>query len=440
MRTDAPPSGEAQLRAILEAVIQEGDVHESVGLEIKSDVDPTRKGTDIAKVAKCILGMANRMPHDAERFFCGFGVLVLGAGKGIATGVPSGVEHHDLAARLRPYLGSPGPRWDLSRLTTPDGSEVLFIIIEPPAVGDPIYPCRKGYQSGTGDKKGDLADGDIYVRETTNTRKARAHEIDDLVQRAAGATEPQLDLSVALQGQALSVADSDSAIRRLIEGECKSLREELEQDQESQPLPWAATYDILHPGTRRPALQPGEIDAEVREAEARWWRRWPECRDQLYGAVADPIMVTLRNPELLNDPQVIIRFRAARGLPAQELDHLETYEIIPTIDPPAALLNLHRPSRESSTHWENDGEDLVIKLSPRHLRPDTDWTSERDELVVVSKDPNATSLTLEWSLTASNLSRRHEGGSQLSVTRVADVEELFQRWSNRQTHERTSRP
>lgn len=44
MRTDLPPLGEAQRRSILDAIIEEGDAAESLGLEIKSDVDPSRKG------------------------------------------------------------------------------------------------------------------------------------------------------------------------------------------------------------------------------------------------------------------------------------------------------------------------------------------------------------------------------------------------------------
>ncbi len=237
MRTDIPPSGEAQRKAILEAVIKEGDALESVGLEIKSDVDLGRRGPGLAKVAKCILGMANRMPQDAQRLFGGYGVLVLGAGKSAAAGVPAGTEQHDLANRLRPYLGDPGPRWDLSRLSTQDGNEVLFIIIEPAAMGDPIYPCRKDYQSGSPDKKSDLADGDVYVRDSTSTRKARAHQIDALVRRALGPGGPKLNLTFVVHGEALAVADPDSMMSDWIERERQSLREDLAGNERGQTLP-----------------------------------------------------------------------------------------------------------------------------------------------------------------------------------------------------------
>lgn len=430
MKTDLPPLGEAQRQSILDAVIEEGDAAESLGLEIKSDVDPSVKGPGLAKVAKCILGMANRAPQDAQRFFGGFGLLILGAGKGAAPGFAAGIEHHDLAARLRPYLGDPGPRWDLNRLTTTDGNDILFITVEPPVLGDPIYPCRREYQSGSKDTKGDLADGDIYVRETTSTRKARAQQIDALVTRALGPGGPRLNLAFAVHGEALAVADSDSAIRDLIEHERLSLREELETDHRDQTLSWAATYDVLGRTSR---VNPEDIDAAVRSAELEWWSRWPTCRDTLFGAVGLPVSFTLQNPELLHEPEIVIRIHDARGLAVEDIEDLGSHEVIPMIDPPQWViprLNPRSVRRDLETDWESDGNDLVITLTPSHLRPNTPWRSEQDEVVVVSLNPDAARLELEWSLTATNLSERHDDHTYLPVKQIPDVRELFQQWQD----------
>lgn len=428
MKTDLPPLGEGQRRSILDAVIEEGDAAESLGLEIKNDVDPSVKGPGLAKVAKCILGMANRSPQDAQRYFGGYGLLILGAGKGAAPGVAAGIEHHDLAARLRPYLGDPGPRWDLNRLTTTDGNDVLFITVEPPVIGDPIYPCRREYQSGSKDTKGDLADGDIYVRETTSTRKARAQQIDALVTRALGSGGPRLDLAFAVHGEALAVADPDTLIREWIEHEGRSMREDLDRDERGQTLPWAVSYDFLGPASHDDSQ---DLDAAIEAAAAEWWNRWPTCRDTLFGAVASPVSFTLQNPELLHGPEIIIRIRAARGLPVEDSEGLASHEVIPTIDPPHVVvprLNPRSFRRDIETDWENIGDDLVITLTPKHLRPNSPWTSERDEFVVVSSHPEATQMDLEWSLTATNLSDRHDGHAQLPARRVLDLRELFQQW------------
>lgn len=54
METDFAPTGELRLRQIVEAVMAEGDAVEGVGLEVKSDIDPSAKGLGSAS---CWLGL-----------------------------------------------------------------------------------------------------------------------------------------------------------------------------------------------------------------------------------------------------------------------------------------------------------------------------------------------------------------------------------------------
>jgi hypothetical protein len=70
-------------------------------------------------------------------------VLVIGAQKGRAPGVPRGVEAHELEDRLRPYLGSQFPAFEFGRIGVGDEREVLFVIAQPPQDGQPIFPCHK---------------------------------------------------------------------------------------------------------------------------------------------------------------------------------------------------------------------------------------------------------------------------------------------------------
>src|SRR5690625_6090347 len=90
MDTDFAPTGEARLRQILDAVVAEGDAAEHLGLEAKSDIDPSKKGVGIAKIAKFILGTSNRMPEVAAGHFKGYGVMVIGAEEASAPGIPKG--------------------------------------------------------------------------------------------------------------------------------------------------------------------------------------------------------------------------------------------------------------------------------------------------------------------------------------------------------------
>lgn len=132
MDVSRAPTGERQRTAILEAVRQDGDVREKHFLEVKSSFDLNSK-EDCAKVAKFILGAANRPVDVAARAFGGYAVMILGAEKGRLGGVPMGVEILALEQKIGSYFGTSGPQWDLDRHPADEaGTEALFILIEPP--------------------------------------------------------------------------------------------------------------------------------------------------------------------------------------------------------------------------------------------------------------------------------------------------------------------
>lgn len=64
MDTDAVPLGDRAQRKILQHVIAVGDEAETTYLEVKSDLDPASK-SGVAKIAKFLLGVANRRPTTA---------------------------------------------------------------------------------------------------------------------------------------------------------------------------------------------------------------------------------------------------------------------------------------------------------------------------------------------------------------------------------------
>ncbi|WP_139263562.1 hypothetical protein [Geodermatophilus africanus] len=79
------PRGELAARALVEAVAQADDRVERHCLEVKSSIDLKSKD-GISKVAKFILGAANRMPDVAARYFGGHAVMVLGVAPGSTPG------------------------------------------------------------------------------------------------------------------------------------------------------------------------------------------------------------------------------------------------------------------------------------------------------------------------------------------------------------------
>jgi hypothetical protein len=159
--TGLTPLGERALRRIVEHVIAVGDEAETTYLEVKSSLDFGGK-TGVAKVAKLLLGAANRRPNEAARHFHGYAVLVIGAQRGGAPGVPRGAEPHELEDRLRPYLGPQFPAFEFGRIGVDATNEVLFVIAQPPQEGQPIFPCHKSFQGD--DRRDSLEDGAIYVR------------------------------------------------------------------------------------------------------------------------------------------------------------------------------------------------------------------------------------------------------------------------------------
>jgi len=96
---DIVPLGERAQRSILDHVLAVGDEAETNYLEAKSALDLTSI-EGVAKIAKFLLGAANRRPQEAARYFHGYAVLVIGAQEGHADGVPRGLEAHELEDRL----------------------------------------------------------------------------------------------------------------------------------------------------------------------------------------------------------------------------------------------------------------------------------------------------------------------------------------------------
>ena len=123
-------------------MIAVGDEAESTYLEVKSSLDMKSK-TATVKIAKFLLGVANRRPQESARYFQGYAVLVIGAQKGGAPGVPRGTEAHELEDSVRPYLGPQFPAFEFGRIGVNSDREVLFVIAQPPQEDQTIFPCHR---------------------------------------------------------------------------------------------------------------------------------------------------------------------------------------------------------------------------------------------------------------------------------------------------------
>ncbi|RBY85989.1 hypothetical protein [Blastococcus sp. TF02A-26] len=192
-------------------------------LEVKSAIDI--KGKDgIAKVAKFILGAANRMPDDVARYFEGHAVMVLGVAAGSVPGIEP-VEALDIERGVRPFLSVNGPRWDLQRVPIDSEREVLLILVDPPEWGQPPFPCHK---DGLG-----LYSGQIIVRADGETRPANGEEVVHLLGRSRD-VNPDVDLDVVVDGVAGAYICNEQVLE-------VHLRRETERLQRAMTTPEPAT-------------------------------------------------------------------------------------------------------------------------------------------------------------------------------------------------------
>lgn len=426
--TDSIPLGELAWKRILDHVVSVGDEAETSYLEVKSDIDLASK-VGMAKVAKFLLGAANRRALDAVRHFRGYAVLVIGAKKGEAAGVPRGTEAHEVEDSLRPYLGPQFPAFEFGRVRVSDENEVLFVIAQPPEAGQSIFPCHKEFQ---GAKQHDnLADGAIYVRGKSNSRPARAGEVLGLVERARGGGKPPISLEVDLLGRVHRVARIDEVLRLL---------RDLEEEQfVKEPVlaedAFARTSIMLASSAFGGTAHLTQDDRD--NALMTWRNRTDEHlstgRKHLLGAALEGAGISvLSHDRFISKPHLVVTFHGCElvdyvGL--EGADHEEA--VIPVLqnrDPLRTSLDLsslRQTVRNYPVAWSNDGDDARVTLTPDSFRPNVSWTSDQDDYIVVARDKHAESIDVSWALTEDGSDVTTKGSFQVQTGSLADAADLY---------------
>lgn len=195
---------------------------ETQAVEWKSTLDLDDRGWR-ARVAKGILGFANRDPDVAVRWFEGCAYFVGGASPGEANGTKV-FDAAKVESMLMPYLGKEpaGPVWS-SDYVEVDGKSVLVVTVEPPRWGSHIWTLRKEYAPTKGEA---LRVNDIFVRHHASTERATQADIDMLTRRAAATGTRLGGLSIVMKAAASAVPLdlTDSAVEAWVESERQALR------------------------------------------------------------------------------------------------------------------------------------------------------------------------------------------------------------------------
>jgi hypothetical protein len=457
------PRGELVAAELVAAFAEHGlraDLTERHYLELKGPESLDSK-QDKQKIAKFILGAANRWPERAAEAFEGYGVMVIGITKNGVVGIEP-IEMLELQKVIKPFLGEAGPRWDVVRVPVQGSTkQVLVVLVDPPQMGQPAFICR-----ASGDK---ISSGHIYFRDDGETRQAQADEVDMLAERGAARPAAPVDIEVSTTGSVVPlIVDEAQTLDAFINMTRRRLLDALPKPKAHRPT--VKSYEVVD-ATAEPAgalagavlksidiglagmlgsIAEDRTESQYRNAIDIWERRfreaWPDAITTLASYLLDPVETTVRNKTqtFMHDVEIKVHLEGAvtassyfeplgshddYGLETLELP-LPPHEWGPTQRDYGlrAIANLQMPHfdasvpRPSRITWRNSGSvDFEVILGD--LRPEANYTTEEEELVlfIVGTAPEAVNGT--WSATARGYNEVFKGKIEVEVAAPRDVTE-----------------
>jgi hypothetical protein len=257
--TNKPLRATDDLMRLVRAITAATATDETHYLEWKSDYDLTSLEGQF-KVARTILGMANRSVEVAARFFGGVGYMVVGAEIDNIPGTTA-LDSAVLQNGIGKYLGASGPDWYPQSITV-DAKNVIIFVVESPKIGSSIFTLDKTFQP-VGGKNGADA-GTVFIRKTGITERANPGDVRMLSKRLRGAdvdAEPSLAIAWLRQLPVPFIDLSESSLKQRIDHERELLMRR-------QPRS-AGPYGILGPYDSRTREQfEVEVDSYLGELRA----------------------------------------------------------------------------------------------------------------------------------------------------------------------------
>lgn len=443
--TSRAPLGALKAQVLIDAVAEQGDMAERHYLELKSSLDLSTK-KDKEKIAKFILGAANRMPEVASAAFEGYGVMIAGVAEGAITGIAP-VEMMEISKVVQKYVGAAGPRWDVVWVSI-EGSanQVLIVLVEPPQIGQSPFPCRANGDS--------LTDGRIYIRAEGETREANADEFDLLIQRGLMTTPIEIDFAVEVFGEVAAVSiDENSTVDdyvahmrdRLITTMTKSEPSSLGAASGLSGLSGLSaainrSNSILN-ATAEPERRTEEEYLEaIHQWESESRTAWGAAIRKLIGSQLRPTIVKISNrtATFFHDVEVKIhlegdvsaidyrnpesvRDSSDLGLPAPPPIWGPKQRSIDSIAfPNRTYIPSHTTYVPASISYKNGGS-VDFELNVGELRPRGTYESEDEELVLVVADKAISSVHGTWELTARDHNVVFTGEFDVATTAERDL-------------------
>lgn len=427
--TSRAPLGVLAAQRLVAAAAEHGDLAERHYLELKSTLDLSGK-KDKEKIAKFILGAANRMPDVAVNAFEGYAAMVIGVSKGAITGIRP-VEVMDIAKVVQQYVGAAGPRWDVTWVPIDDSTnQVLVVIVDPPRLGQGPFPCRSNGET--------LTDGRIYIRADGETREANSDEVDLLVKRGSALPKPVVDFAVELVGDVFPVnLDSDLVVEEYLGIQRRRLIAALPAEEPpsrssvggaSGALSFASNASGLRAAASSiyEAMYTAEdrTEDEYRESIDRWeeWFRtaWDAAAPRIAASQLAPVVVRVTNRTTTFFHDVELKLHLEGDVMASDYVDAEWVDDFTDLElphPPRPWGPRERtPGFTNYAHLRHavpyspgtfvppsvsyrNGGSVDLNLNVGELRPRGTYESEGDEIVLVVEKA-LTSIHGTWQLTA----------------------------------------
>jgi len=217
--TTTPLRTPDQLANLILAIRNAEPQDETHWLEWKCGVDLSQREWQ-ARVARFILGVANRPQRIAALVVGGCGYLVLGAepGRLESMALPDSAS---LGDGLRRYIGPNRPPFTAIPVVV-EGHVIVVIIVEPTGPADRPFLALGTFER---DGKTVIKDGRVYIRRPGQTEEADHRELEEMVDQRVKGTEPgwSLRLEGALAGDFVCVDWLGDAQDRWIESERQRL-------------------------------------------------------------------------------------------------------------------------------------------------------------------------------------------------------------------------
>jgi hypothetical protein len=448
--TTRAPRGVLAAQALVAAVAEQGDLAERHYLELKSTLDLSTK-KDKEKIAKFILGAANRMPDVAAMAFEGYSVMIIGVAQGAVTGIPP-VEMMEISKVIQKYVGAAGPRWDIVWVPV-EGStnQVLVIIVDPPKLGQGPFPCR-----ASGDS---LTDGRVYIRADGETREANSEELDLLIQRGSAGAQVEVDFAVEVLGEIASVTvDEENTVDEYLSKMRARLIDAMPRPEPRSTDAASLTGGLAGLSAYRAAIDGlSLVDSALMEPERRteeeyiesidrWESRfraaWKAALSKIASSQLRPAVIRVMNrtTTFFHDVEVNLHLEGDifavdysepewaddfSGLelphpprkwgPAQRLLGIPNYVNMSQLYTPGAM-----PYVSPSISYKNGGS-VDLNLEVGELRPRGIYESEDEEIVLVVADRSLTSIRGTWELTARDHNDVYTGEIDVAVAGNRDL-------------------